>query len=220
MTGRMLCVLALVLLLGAAAAEAGSVTFDDQAAFLSATGATNATGPLPSPGNIGLIPVTIGSLTIQSASGNMIIHEWSARLVGNEIAISDVEDMDVTVNLLAPTFSFGFWFVEPEFDPNVNGPFVDSTFSVSLFDGGSFVDSFSYNAPNDTAAFIGVWSTDSFDSIEIRETVGDIGNEFFGEMYTGRIAPASVPIPGSGALALLGMVGLTGLTVLRRKRSR
>ena len=57
------------LLLPPAFAQATLQTFDDKAAFLAATGATNATGPLP---NFGLVPelgTTVGSITFSPLPG-------------------------------------------------------------------------------------------------------------------------------------------------------
>lgn len=190
-----------------------STTYSDKATFLTDTGASSATGALPSPGNVGTSPYAIGNLTLQSASGNLYVGgstDWTTRLPGNDIAISGIENLDVGITLPGNTFSFGFDFVEPQFDPNLNAGFVDSTFTVTLLSGAAFVDSFTYNAPNDVAAFVGVWSSAAFDGVEIRETVGGIGNEFFGEMYAGSRS-AAVPEAGATfgllALAMAGMMG-------------
>jgi len=195
------------------------VTYSDKATFLADTGATSATGALPNLGNVGLAATTIGDLTIQSASGSMFVGltDWTTRLPGNEIAISDLEHVDVKINLASATYAFGFDFVEPEFDPNVNAPFVDSTFTVELKDGLTSVDSFTYNAANDTAAFVGVWSDVKFDFVSIRETTGGIENEFFGEMYSGATPPR---VPDTGSTALLLGMGLMGLAAIRRQFGR
>ena len=175
-------------------------TFDDKTAFLTATGATSVTGPLP---DLGLIPggaggvQTVGQATfsITPPSSQLFIgtagtvgvtnNDWTLRLAGNDIAISDVENLNV--DLANPVFSFGIDFVEPEFDPNVSGPFAESTFTVTLLNGAVVVDSFSVSRPNDSAEFIGVWSDSIFDRVEIRETIGLLENEFFGQVYTGTI---------------------------------
>src|SRR5262245_5834010 len=107
-------------------AEAGIVTFSSEATFLAATGATSATGALP---NAGLIPggaagsITVGSVTftIAAPSSNFAITDITSRYAGNEISISDVENLNA--QLASARFSMGFRFVEPQFDPQVNGPF-------------------------------------------------------------------------------------------------
>ncbi len=188
----------------AAPTQADIVVFDNKTDFLNATGATEMAnfddaislslehrsihgGTV----DIYRMPDTfsLGNLEFDTQSGDFWVGNWTDRLSGSELAISNTEDMDVAViGLGGNVFSLGFEFVEPETDWGRNAPtipFTDSTFTVSLFSGVSAVDSFTFNAPNDQAAFVGVWSTaaQGFDSIQIRETTGGIGNELFGEFY-------------------------------------
>jgi hypothetical protein len=199
-----------------ASANAAIMTFDDKTAFLAATGATSATGPLPNLGGP-IAAMTFGSVTIDM-DRYWLDTTWTTRLSGPVFAISygvnmsNLEDLDAI--LANPVYSFGFDFVEPENDPNVNWAFVDSTFQVTLKSGLSTVGSFTYNAPNDVAAFVGVWSTAAFDRAEIREIVGLDGNEFYGEFYTGTTPK---PITEPGTLAILGL-SLVGLGAMRRRR--
>jgi hypothetical protein len=66
--------------------------------------------------------------------------------------------------------------------------------------------------PDDALTFVGVWSTDAFDRIEIRETTGTLDNEFFGNFVTGDTAL----VPEPGTLLLVG-IGLASLAVRRRR---
>ena len=176
-----------------------TTTYTDKTTFLTDTGATSATGPLP---NLGVIPgggaasQTVGSatFTITPPSSTLIFgtlgqvvtnNDWTLRLPGNDIAISDIENLNV--DLSSTVYSFGIDLAEPETDPNINAPFIDSTFTVTIKNGGSFVDSFTVNPPNDVAAFLGIWTDVPFDRVEIRETTGGVGNEFFGEVFTNNI---------------------------------
>jgi hypothetical protein len=190
------------------------VVFDDKADFLSATGASEAADfHDTTSGNKGLY-FSVGDLTFTSASGREFwVLDWSARLDYEELAISALEHMDVDIDLGYEVFSFGFEFVEPENDPGINAPFVDSTFTVSLLSGATNVDSFMFNVPNDQVAFVGVWSypDQGFDKVQIRETTGGIENEFFGEFYVGT---QPVPVP---AAVLLGMLGLSVAGIKLRK---
>ena len=131
---------------------------------------------------------------------------WTTRLAGNQIGISNIENLNI--DLLNPVTAFGFDFVEPENDPNVNFAFIDSTFEVTLLAGGSFVESFTYNATNDIAAFVGVSSDVAFNRVEIREIIGNPDNEFFGQFYT---STSPVPIPAAAWLFATGLMGLLGL---------
>ena len=209
--------------------QATIMTFNDQAMFLTATGATSATGPLP---NLGIIPggaaasQTVGTVTfsIASPSTSLVIgvagqvgivnNDWTTRLPGFDLAISDVENLNAA--FASPGLSAGFDFAEPQNDPNVNGPFVDSTFTVTLKNGGVTVDAFTFNAPNDMAAFVGVWSDTLFNLVEIRETVGGVGNEFFGQFYSGARPLQAAPIPEPATIVLM----LAGVGVLAGMRWR
>ena len=206
-------------------AQATIITFDDLSTFLVPTGAS-ATDPLP---NLGLIPggagasQTLGNLTftITPPSSELYIgtagisgidpNPWTTLLPGNQIAISHVENLNIDLSI--QVYSFGFKFAEPinnPFDPN---PRIDSTFEASLFNGGTFVDSFNFNVPNEFAAFVGVWTDSFFDRVEIRETVGGIEDEYFGQFYTG-----TIPVPDPATLYLLGS-GLVVIVGLGNKRS-
>ncbi len=214
---------AIPLMLGLSATTQASITtFNDLSIFLASTNAT-ATAPLP---NTGLLPgsasqsQTVGDLTFSitapsnglfmGTAGSVIAPApWTTRLTGNQIGISDIENLNI--DLLNPVNAFGFEFVEPEFDPNVNQVFVDSTFEVTLFGGGSFVESFIFNAENDIAAFVGVSSDVAFNRVEIREIIGGTENEFFGQFYT-----SPVPVPAAVWFFATGLLGLFSLT---RKRS-
>ncbi|MGH2706851.1 MAG: hypothetical protein ACRDJK_00965 [Actinomycetota bacterium] len=111
-------------------------------------------------------------------SSNIPNKDWTARLTGADIAIDAREDLNVAFG--APVRAVGSDFVEPQNDFNGNRPFVDSTFQVTLLRESTVVHEFSFNAPNDTATFAGATTGMAFDRVEIRETVGDIENEYFG----------------------------------------
>ncbi len=219
--------LALGLLLGtgmaaASTAEAAIQFFDAKTAFITATGAA-ATAPFPDLGpSTAQGATTFGDLTYSSpTSANLFFANFSARIAGNEIAISGVSNLDVA--LANPVFALGFDFVEPEFDPNLAAAFVDSTFDVGLFNGATPVGSFSFNAPEDALYFAGVWSDTAFNRIEIRETAGQAENEFFGQFYTGIAAadftpPTILAGPPAFALFAFGLAGLGLLAAPARRR--
>jgi hypothetical protein len=173
--------------------------------------------------NLGVIPggqYLVGDLTILLAppSFNLFVGtgnstSWTGLLSGNQIGISDTENLNI--DLANPVFAFGFDFVEPENDPTsfINAPFVDSTFQVRFLNNGLLVDTFIFNAPNDVAAFFSVWGDVTFDRVEIREIVGGIENEFFGEFYTG-----TAPLPEPSTLIGLGTVLGVGVLYGWRRR--
>jgi hypothetical protein len=194
--------------------EAGAATlktFEDKAAFLAATEATNATGPLP---DLGAVPLgaTVGSVTFSLAPGGGALYigaagtggepDWYPPTPGNDLAMG-IENLRVQTPLAV--FSMGFEIVEPDTTmPPFGGTPVDSTYTVQLFSGshldkppipvGEFVFS---NLPKDAVAFIGVQSDVAFDLAEIVDVtpspfVND--DEYFGEFYTGRLPAASATV--------------------------
>jgi hypothetical protein len=184
--------------------NAAVVVYSDKSTFLADTGATSATTIPTTPSTN--FPVgegfTSGDLSftlVPGESTRFVIDEFSARLSGNELGLSGKESLDVDIDT-GPVFSFGFDFVEPEFDPNVSGTFVESTFTVTLKNDLIPVGTFTFDRPNDVAAFVGVLSDIAFNRVEIRETVGDIGNEFFGQFYIGMFPTVVLDIQPEAAV--------------------
>ena len=219
--------LSLFILVGLTAlpAQATTITtFSDKSTFLAFTGATSATGVLP---NLGLISggssasQTVGSVTFTIAAPStdiylgtqgLLFSTWTTLLPGNQIALSGSENLNAA--LASPVFTLGFDFVEPLLDSPPGKPSgyycpcVDSTFTVTLKNSGATVGSFTFNAPDDVAAFVGVQSSSAFNRVEIRETIGGIDNEYFGQVYTNTTLvenpePSTVLLMGMGSGALL-----------------
>lgn len=215
---------ALVCVCGAAQSTlAATLVFSDRATFLSATGATNATGPLP---DLGLVssagsqtPTTLGSLTFDIAPGgdNLAIGglgvpglptgDWYPDYPGNEMAMG-FENLSVVAE--APVYSIGFVIYEPNATmPPWGGTPQDSTFEVTLFLAGAPVSTFTFNVEDDIEAFVGVWASFPFDAVTIVDITPSFfidDDEFFGEFFTGTTAlPPSCPGDVDGD----GMVGLS-----------
>jgi hypothetical protein len=171
---------------------AGTVVYFDKAAYLNATGPLTvvslpAIGPVTSPKSIG--PLTFSATLPSKLVFGCTSGDGSSLLPGNELGLSDLETFQVA---FPPTREFGFDFVEPT-GAGINGSCTgtgcnwptctDTTFVVTLRLGGAFVDMFSFNAPDDQAAFVGWLSPYAFDRVEFVDGTNTIDNEFWGSFY-------------------------------------
>lgn len=188
-----------------ATAQPSPRVFTDRTDFLNGTGATDCTGTLP---QLGLIPGGAGArlhlgcatFSITSPAFNLFSDEFTPLLPGFELGISDVENLNADFD--SPVFAAGFDFVDRTTgDPDCPG--FDSIFTVTLLNGSTTVGSFTFNAPNNIASFIGVQSSTPFSRLQIRETTGGCENDFFGQFY---VTP--VPEPSTWSLLLLGGAAL------------
>jgi hypothetical protein len=193
--------------------SAAAITFSDQSAFLTATGATSATGPLSAISSI-FGSHTIGTVTITAPkwgignSGFPHPGNWIGVSQGNGITPPYADGIDLAFAL--PVYAAGFQFFEPSITGPTgcnDNPCIDSTFLVTGYDAGNVqLFSFSFNAPNDVLAFVGVQSSDAFKYLRIYESVGGDENELYGQIYTSVVpVPAAVWLFGS-ALGLMGVM--------------
>ena len=212
-------------------AYAIAISFDDKSAFLAATGATSATGLLP---NLGMIAggtggsQTIGTLAFSSASPSLDLFigtsglpfsDWYAPLAGNDIAISGTENINVSVAV--PVYSLGFAIAEPNttmphFSPS-NFPTSDATFTITLLRDAITIGVFTFNPPENVVSFFGAWADVPFNRVGIREALGGIDDEYFGQFYTGSLPAASVPEPSTFILVGAGLVALACRFIGRRQ---
>lgn len=180
-------------------------TFHSKAAFLAATAATSATGPLP---DVGIIldanvspPVSsypLGSLTFgltfgsdnvsMGAAGTPAFPDWYPGTPGNDMAFG-WERFEVATS--GPVYSFGFDIVEPDATmPPFGGTPEESTYEFVLYNGTVLVGHVLFDGasiPNDVETFIGIWSDKPFDRIVINDIGGSDDDEFLGEFYTGTV---------------------------------
>jgi len=176
-------------------ASAAVTKFDDKRKFVDQTGATSATGPLPNLGAATPRPVTVGSITFNAVdrlflgAAGTSVEDFSPLIPGHDIGLSGSENLDIKT--VSPVRALGFDFAEPNAASaglGCNTTCTDSTFTVTLKEGATTVGSFTFNAPDDVLAFVGVTSDTPFDTALIRENTATIDNEYFGEVYTSTVA--------------------------------
>ena len=222
-----------VVAMPALAAIGTAKIFTTQSDFVSETGALQAPA-IPDVGKVNPTGEALGDMTLSIAApseallfgtlGNSFPSSptpWTDLLDGNQIAISGPENLNV--DLASPAFSFGFQFVEAsDATPHINGPFVESIFEVTLKNSaGDVVQSYELNPDNDTALFSGIWTSSPFSRVEIREMVGGIGNEYFGQLFSGDLPFSeivNIPEPASLGLLVAGMVLAVKGTSRRTRR--
>ncbi|MEM1082363.1 MAG: choice-of-anchor D domain-containing protein, partial [Pseudomonadota bacterium] len=159
--------------------------------------------------------ITLGQLRLTSVPITNTIftgQSFTSALPGSDIRISNSEEFDIeTIPVGSDIYSIGFTIWE-DFEGNSGEPGLrdDSLFIVRLFKGQHYVHQVEFNPMNrradfgqDTAVFIGVWSDEPFDRIELREaeyfgTQGTSDNdlpgfteepedEYFGPFFTGTL---------------------------------
>ncbi len=178
--------------------QADLIEFSDQADFFNQTGATSASGAYPNLNSSGSPSVTLGDVTITTASSTLFIGQagdWTPLIPGHDIAISGPEHLDL--DFANPVFALGYQMVDDG---------SNSVFTVTLKNQGNFVDSFTYDSPGGQLFFVGVTSDAAFDRAEIRETTGGAENEYFGEFFISTNDTNVVPEPSSLVFLLLATV--------------
>ena len=178
--------------------------FTDRATFISMTHAESASGELPDLGVVAA-SATVGSVTFAvapggngiaiGAAGTPAAPSWYPDLDGNWIALG-YENLQVAVTFPAPVYAMGFDVVEPNATmPPWGGTPVDSTYEVTLFNNATMVGRFTFNAPDDVLAFVGVRNAIPFNRAWIidvtRDATGHLSpfiddDEYFGQFYVGR----------------------------------
>jgi hypothetical protein len=216
-------------LLFGGAAQAGTV-FTNEASFVAAASAVSL--PLPT-SDSGDFSISGFSFTASAATFSSFVIDtptYGTAIPGEAGGANLLLNSTESFSVAAPTpiYAFGFAIYRPS-NPNPipgdpRGPvscnFTCGTdpFTVSLYDGATLVDSFSFTPVQDTTEFRGYLGSSPFDSVQIIEGGSypeNIGDEYFAHFSYGTMA--AVPEPSTWAMLTLGFAGL-GFAAYRRTR--
>lgn len=194
------CWLAGWIVAGSFRAGASVQVWTDQAAFLAATGATNASGEIPDLGRLDAAwagpGITVSRLPRASALYLGGEGRSDSPLGGPAISVEGFTDLRVESGM--PVYGLGFEFAEA--GPGGSGDggnFVDSVFEATLWSGTQRVGRVQFNVTNDVKAFLGLASSRAFDRLELLEIEGSTDREWLGQIHISRVT-IPVVVPESG----------------------
>lgn len=212
-------------------------TYNNQSDFIAATSATSLTG------SYGTVPFaethTFNDLTFSTSAypetGSLFTADYSTLMPGNELGLNGTESIDIQYNPSQLLFAFGFYFVEPtatnQLIDGTNTPFfVESLFTISLYNDNTLIDSFVFDPANDQVVFMGFETDMGFNRLSIVEPLTGVTynpgsatvdtsneNEYFGEMF-GATQVVGVPVPEPASWSMLLLIFLA-LFIGRNTRS-
>jgi len=163
------------ILTGMFRAEASVQVWTDEAAFLVATGATNASNEIPDLGRVDAPwrgpGVTVSRLPRASALYLGGHDRIDSPLGSPGISVEGFTDLRLEPGL--PVHGLGFEFAEAgSGSSGVGAGFVDSVFEVTLWSRTVRVGRVQFNLTNEVKAFVGFTSTRVFDRLELVEIEG------------------------------------------------
>ena len=162
-----------VLLFGVNMVYAETDLYTNKTEFLALSGAKEYTTTYPQ--NLTNINQYESNLITFStpAPSTLKFNEWTNQFPGPDLAIAGRENLDVTWGFKA--HSIGFDVIEDS---------ANSVFTIKLLHGDELVEQITLEM-NSQTRFFGIWSDTGFNRMEIRETVGDNTEEYFGAFYGG-----------------------------------
>lgn len=188
------------ILAGLFRAGASVQVWTDEASFLAATSATNASGEIPDLGRVDAPwrgpGITVSRLPRASALFLGGEGRIDSPLGSPAISVEGFTDLRLEPGL--PVYGLGFEFAEAGLDrSSVGGGFVDSVFDVTLWNGTVRVGRVQFNVTNDVKAFVGFTSTRVFNRLELVEIEGSADREWLGRIHVSTVA-IPVVVPESG----------------------
>lgn len=164
------------------------VLFDQREAFLDLVPASLASDPY-APANRPAEPFVSGRISFAAVPpSSLFFADWAQADFSDdndvELAINGNEDLDINSEAGA-IHAFGIDFEDS------GGGQTPSTFEVTGVRDGRALFRFSFATPDPERDFIGLWSSEPFDALRLREASAANENEFFGSVFTG-----VTPLPG------------------------
>ncbi len=158
------------------------LVFDDREEFLAATAAFVASAPY-TVGDTPAEPFTSGDVSfVSGASSSLNFANWTGVDFPQdndvELALNGTEDLDILANVgLVSAMGVDF--------EDLSGGNTPSTFTVTGLDNNDLpLFGFQFDTPDLDRDFIGVWSSEAFKTLRIRESSAANENEFFGTVFS------------------------------------
>ena len=205
-------------LLCSTAASAAVVVYTSKSTFLADTGASSATGAIPTSAIFHAGAFALGSVTISAP--RWLTLDATSTIAGGEIGVSQgagdvggVVNDGIDAGFAGAVDAAGFDFYEPV-EPSsagCNTTCVNSSYVVRVMNGSTVLDEVELTHARGTLQFFGLTSSVAFTGLQIRETVGTDDNEFYGQFYTrvAAVTPPGVPEPATPWLVLAGLLALS-----------
>lgn len=195
-------------------AAMAATIYTNESAFITAVGSAQAALPavLPSTASFSAAPFTFTADPGQTFVIDTSVYGKAIPGDGN-LLLNGYESHELLSSVVL--YAFGFKMFQPSnaAPTSPTNPVAcyftcdAGMFSVSLFNGSTLVDSFSFTPVYDTVEFHGYAGTAAFNRIRIEDTLKTIDDEYF-STYRYSTSPAAAPEPAAVSLILVGLIGL------------
>jgi hypothetical protein len=193
------------------AAAPATTFYSSEAAFIADVGTAKASLPSAVTGDFTAAPFDFKALPALGQSFVINTPQYGQPIPGEDNLLLNAQET-FTLESATPLYAFGFTSYQPDnaSPPGGTGvacyfPCDEGTFTVTLKNGATVVDSFQFKLPYVTQTFRGYWGATAFDTIVINDDNATIDDEYFALF---RYGTTPVPLPAAAWLLLAGLGAL------------